>query len=98
MSDKIHFEDLKGAFERYRETDPRIAAEIAYALAVKEKEAGHLESAREYANVCVAIFRTLEIRTLEHAAGRYVTINGVLIPDLIHDDVVKRDFADMGLM
>lgn len=75
----------------------RQGAEIAYVLAKLYQEAGDSAQARHYAARSVALFQEADVTSLKDAKSRYDTIAGVIIPSLIHEDVVRRDFPEFGL-
>lgn len=85
-------ERLEKRFVEEFELDERNAAEFAYAIATLAKNNKDFEKAREYALKAIEIFETLQIQTLEEAAAKNNIIEGVVIPELIHDGVVRERF------
>lgn len=84
--------DLEQKFEEFEKADPRVAAEIAYALAVIHEHDSPALS-RQYAERSVEIFIQLDIQELEDACPRFTEINRVMMPDLIHEGVVRARFG-----
>ena len=80
-----------------REVDPRNAAEHAYALAMLHKQDGNDEQAILFGREAIALFGKCQMETMEACAARNVVIEGVAIPDLIHQDVVKDRLQPLKL-
>lgn len=77
------------------ELDKRNAAELAYAIATLAKDNKDLEKAREYALKAIEMFETLQIQTLDEAAAKNNIIEGVVIPELMHEGVIRERFKDI---
>lgn len=75
--------------------DDRAAAEFAYALAVRLREAGHLDEARQYARQCLRLAESLPSRTLDDVAVARLAVGGVPMPERFHDGVVRSRLADL---
>lgn len=82
--------DLEAYFAAIKDKNPRVAAEVAYALAVLHEGQ---PKGREFALQSIALFESVGVTTLEDAASRFTTINGILIPELIHEEVVRARFG-----
>jgi hypothetical protein len=93
MSTKL--DPLEKEFREQLQVDERNAAEFAYAIAMLAKNQGNLSKARDYAKQCIQIFEKLNIKTLEQAAAKNITIKGIPIPGLIHEKVVEDRFRDI---
>ncbi|MGH7801092.1 MAG: hypothetical protein ACREOW_10780 [Thermodesulfobacteriota bacterium] len=87
--------NLEETYEKLKATDPRRAAEVAYVLAVINKQNRNLEKARLFAIKSIELFQSLDIRTLEDAAARFVVLNNVALPSYIHEDVVRERLKDV---
>ena len=83
-------ESLEANFRKLTTTDPRAAAEVAYVLAVLYRNDKHFAKARMFAQESIDLFSASHIRTLEDAAARFVTLEGVALPSLIHEGVVRE--------
>ena len=83
---------LEKKFVDESELDKRNAAELAYAIATLAEDNKDLEKAREYALKAIEMFETLQIQTLDEAAAKNNIVEGVVIPELIHDGVVRERF------
>lgn len=81
--------DLVKEFEKVRESNRRKAAEMAYVLAKLHLDAGELEKAAEYGRESIRLFDQCRMETLEDCAAQLVTLSGVALPSLIHQDVVR---------
>jgi hypothetical protein len=75
--------------------DHRAAAEYAYALAVRLREAGELDEASRYARECLRLTETLPSETLDDVATTRATVGGVPMPERFHDGVVRARLADL---
>ena len=87
--------ELEKRFTRECEVDKRNAAEIAYAVAVVSRKAGDFQKAKRYAEVAISMFEELNITSLEDAVARNNVIEGVVIPELIHENVVRDRLKDV---
>jgi hypothetical protein len=75
--------------------DERRAAEFAYALAIRLREVGDLDRARDYAARCLDLTLRLRSKTLEDVASDRTSVGGVPLPELFHDGVVRARLADL---
>lgn len=82
---------LEEVLEDWKERDVRAAAQIAYALAILRKRDGDLASAQIYGRESIRLFQQAGVESLEDAVPIWEEINGVLMPELIHENVVARD-------
>ncbi len=92
---KNKLEILEKRFLKEYEIDKRNAAEYAYAIAVIAKKQGNKEKAKEYAEKSIEIFKETNIQTLEEAAAINNVIDNVVIPELVHEDVVLFNFKEL---
>ena len=76
-------------------SDDRRAAELAYALAVRLRDAGELDQAREYARKCLAHAERLPSASLDDVASERTTVAGVPLPGMFHDGVVRSRLRDL---
>ena len=86
--------NLENTFQVIKGKNKREAAEIAYALGVMYKRAGDYEGMRKYRDISIALFNEVGVKTLEDASPLYFSINEVILPELIHENVVARDLSD----
>lgn len=86
---------LEKKFNEEYEIDKRNAAEVAYVIASLAKQNRDFEKAKIYALKAIEIFEILNIKTLEEAAARNDIIEGVVIPELIHEGVIRERFKDI---
>ncbi|MGB2580100.1 MAG: nucleoside-diphosphate kinase [Minisyncoccia bacterium] len=80
---------LEQTIESLKEVDPRNAAEHAYALAALHRRDGNNEEAIRFGREAIALFDKCSMETLEDCTARGVVIEGIAIPDIIHQDVVR---------
>lgn len=88
---------LEQDFARIKETDPRNAAEHAYVLAMLHKRAGDNEQAVRFGKEALTLFDKCRMETMEDCAARNVVLEGVALPDLIHQDVVRDRLQPLTL-
>ncbi len=69
------------------------AAEHFYAAAMMEKKAGNGSKAREHANEAINLYKRINVQTLDDAIAVNFRIGGILIPELMHEDVVEYNLA-----
>ena len=80
---------LEQTLNSLREVNPRNAAEYAYVLAQLYKKAGNDEQAIRFGCESIALFDKCRMESMEECVARNVVIEGVTLPDLIHQDVVR---------
>jgi len=81
--------NIEQEFGKMKIEDPRKAAELAYVIAKTAKDAGDNKRAAQFGKKSIALFDILNVQTQEECAAKYVTVNGIALPDLIHSDVVR---------
>lgn len=69
------------------------AAICAFALARKAQEQQDDSMARHFSEKCLELLSKYPTGTLEQCTHPYVTVSGVLIPGLFHEETVRREFA-----
>lgn len=82
-------EELQDLLRELRKTNHRKAAEVAYVLARLAFQRGDQEKALVYGRESIALFDKCEMDTIEDCAARFVTLGGITLPSLIHQDVVR---------
>lgn len=85
----LQIDNIEAVFAQKKISDPRDAAELAYIIAMSAKAAGEDEKAVQYGKESVELFDKVNVQTLEECASRYVVVNGIAMPELIHADVVR---------
>jgi hypothetical protein len=93
MSQKL----LEQMLETLKGTDPRTGAEYAYALAVLNKRGGDTERAVRFGREAIALLNQCPTDTLADCAARNVSLGGVVIPELIHENVVRSRLQPLDL-
>jgi hypothetical protein len=61
------------------------------------KRAGNNDEAVRYGREAIALFDKCRMKTMEECAARNVVIEGVALPDLIHQDVVRDRLQPLKL-
>lgn len=85
----MQYDSLEQTLEYLYKTDPRNAAEYAYVLAMLYKRAGDSKQAVHFGREAIVLFNKCRMETMEDCVARNVVVEGVALPDLIHQDVVR---------
>lgn len=88
---------LEQTLNSLREVDPRNAAEYAYVLAQLHKRAGGDEQAIHFGREAIALLNKCRMDSMEECAAHNMVIEGVVLPDLIHQDVVRDRLQPLKL-
>ena len=81
---------LRRMLAELEKTEPRRAAEVAYALAQTYRRLGNNELAVQYGRKSLALFDKCRMETEEDCACRFITLGDIALPDLIHQGVVRE--------
>ncbi len=76
---------------------PRNAAEHAFALATLHNREGNVGKALHFGRESIALFDSCPSETLSDCAARNIVIDGIVIPDIIHSDVVRNRLQSLSL-
>jgi hypothetical protein len=71
--------------------------ERLYALAIRCAQIGLKVAAREHAAECIKMLKERGSETLGDCATQTIRIGDILVPGLLHEEVVKRDLAHYGV-
>ncbi|MDP3990655.1 MAG: hypothetical protein Q8Q01_05645 [archaeon] len=71
----------------------KMQAENNYAVGITYLREGKSEIAREYAINAVQLYELVNVETLEDAAPTRMRVLGIELPDIMHQDVVKKRFG-----
>lgn len=93
----MKYATLEQTLNSLREMDPRNAAEYAYVLAQLHKRAGDDEQSIRFGREAIALFDKCRMESMEECVARNVVIEGVALPDLIHQDVVRDRLQPLKL-
>lgn len=80
-----------------KDADPRKAAEVAYVLARLYLADGQIEKATAYGRESIGLFDRCDMESLENCAALFVTLEGVALPSIIHQDVVRDRLKSLQL-
>lgn len=94
---KMQYEELETKIASLKEDNPREAAEHAYALAMLHKEDGNDDQAVRFGQESISLFDLCETDTIEDCCSRNQFIDGIPIPDLIHQGVVRNRLQPLSL-
>lgn len=98
--DRESLEDLQLLFNQQVETNRRVAAETAYALAFRYRNEDfngcrRFDIARIWARRAIQLLDTLPSDTVEQVACTRLSVGGVALPDLLHSGVVRERLNDV---
>jgi len=88
---------LEESMTSLKEEDPRNAAEYAYALAALYHRDGDRDKALHFGHESILLFGKCEMQTLEDCAARNTVIEGIAIPSIIHEEVVRERLQPLVL-
>lgn len=88
--------ELETSFQRELATDRWAAAETAYALAVRNREAGDWEQSREWVKQCLQLLEGFPSETEEQVATTRVAVGGVTLPNYLHEGLVRDRFGEIA--
>jgi hypothetical protein len=78
-------------------TDPRNAAEHAYALAMLNKRVGDNDKAVKFGREALAHLNKCRLESASDCATINVVIEGIALPEFIHQEVVRDRLAPLTL-
>lgn len=81
---------LSDILHNYNRDDMKKAAEISYALAMNFKNKGNMDLKNVYGDYSFMLYEKFDVQSLEDAAPYYYQINGVILPDIMHEKVVEE--------
>lgn len=93
----MQYDKLEQIMNSFSNTNPRNAAEYAYVLAMLHKQSGNNEQAIRFGNEAIKLFNKCSMETMEDCAAHNVVIDGVALPDFIHQDVVRDRLKPLAL-
>jgi hypothetical protein len=88
--------ELETSFQRELATDRWAAAETAFALAVRNRDAGDWEQSRKWVAHCLQLLAGFPEETEEQVATTRVSVGGVLLPTYLHEGVVRDRFGQLA--
>lgn len=75
----------------------RKRAETLFVLAILSARHGYSLVARGYAEECIALLGRLGTESYEDCATNFVRLEGVELPELLHEDVVRNRLSAYGV-
>lgn len=88
---------LEMDFNNLKDVDPRKAAEVAYVLAKLHLDDGDIEKATHFGQESIQLFDGCKMETLKDCVALHTVLEGVAIPEIIHQDVVRNRLSDLEL-
>jgi hypothetical protein len=76
-------------------SDERAAAKYAFALAIRFRDVGQFEEARQYARRSLHYAERAASNTLDDVTSDELSIGGVPMPERFHDGVVRSRLAGL---
>lgn len=81
--------EIERRFDEFERVSKREAAEIAFALARYYSVKGNKKKVRKFGLKSKELFEQCEMNTMEQCGAIHDFIGGIVIPELIHEGVVK---------
>jgi hypothetical protein len=91
----VSIAELEAAFARELAIDHWAAAETAYVLAVRYRQAWEPSKAGEWARKAIDLLDEFPSNSLDQVATRRISVGGVTLPSYLHADVVRERHADV---
>jgi hypothetical protein len=88
-------DQLQSAFQQELASDKWAAAETAFALASRFRDAGDVEAAQQWLQQLLTLLAEFPAASPEQAATRRRQVGGVMMPDFLHEGVVKTRFEGL---
>lgn len=85
----LQYLHIEQTLNSLRDVDPRNAAEYAYVLAQLYKQAGNNEQAIRFGRESIALLNRCKLDTTIECSTQNVVIEGIALPEFIHQDVVR---------
>ncbi len=80
-----------------KDKNPKKAAEIAYVIAKNAKNNGNSYKATEFGKECIRLLDIVNPQTMEECAPLLTVVNGIALPEFLHQDVVKDRLSPLIL-
>jgi len=96
MDDQVR-QELREMFNFLVDCDPRRAAETAFALAAEAKKRNEIEAVQDWAYECLELLGGLPCESMDDCAVSVPTIEGIPMPDFLHEGVVRERFQEMNI-
>lgn len=96
----VSLDELEKEFMRELHLDKRAAAETAYALAFLYRNNDidgrrRFDLAKTWASRAIEILDSLPVERIDQIVSTRQSVGGVLLPDLLHSDMVRTRLADV---
>ncbi len=90
---------LLNASSALRELDSleRKKAEVLFVLAVLSAKHGYKSIAKGCAEECILLLRRVGAESYEECATSVVNLEGVILPDFLHEDTVRARLMSFGV-
>ena len=75
----------------------RKRAETLFVLAVLNVRHGYLHVAEGYAKECIFLLRRIGTESYEDCATNRIALEGVVLPEFLHEDVVRSRLGLLGV-
>lgn len=95
MTRVASIEELEALFQQELPTDRWAAAESAYALASRHRDAGDWESSRQWVQQCLRLLEGFPADDESQVATGRTSVGGVSLPNYLHEGVVRARFGEL---
>jgi hypothetical protein len=94
---EMRFRQIEKRFHRMKDKNPKKAAELAYVIAMNAKHNKNDSKAIEFGRECLRLLAIINPQTKEECATIFTGMNGVALPEFLHQDVVKDRLSPLVL-
>ncbi|AJE87510.1 hypothetical protein SLNWT_7134 [Streptomyces albus] len=88
--------ELDTIFQRELATDRWAAAETAFALASRNRDAGDWEESRKWVKECLRLLEGFPADTEAQVATKRTSVGGVDLPNYLHEGVLTARFGQLA--
>jgi len=88
-------ESVERRFPQIEKENPREAAEVALAIAIHHQKMSNVAKAISFARKSISLFENCGTVTLEQCTAIHSCICGIVIPVIVHEDMVRLHFAQL---
>jgi len=94
---ELRISQIEKRFNKIKATDLKRATEIAYVIAMNAKKVKNNSKAIEFGRECIRLLDSVNPQTMDECAPVFTIINGVALPEFLHQDVVRDRLSPLEL-
>lgn len=93
----MRLRQIEKRFQKMKDKNPKKAAELAYVIAMNAKHVRNEQKAIEFGKECLRLLDIVNPQTMDECAPILTLINGVALPEFLHQDVVRDRLSPLVL-